>query len=270
MKKAVNNLFLLITLFVFCSCVIREPETKPDDTRVGLQMFNYSETSIFYMVRCFDKMLFLNSYINKTDSAKNIFRKQYFQQYKFTQPTVNKWFIKRETDGDTIYTIYTDGNSIHKIGSIWKLKEKNDSILYTITCKSANKWEIEALNKRVESWNVNAKITINCIDSFAPVMYQTSNFVIKGGGILTSNNENKEQQQLQINYSIKDSLIHRKPIWICTSGSLDLEVKEFDTGHTEKAVGKYYNIERNVNSLEITYHNKVNTYTNRINTSYLW
>lgn len=266
-----DKLILLVSFMLvlgFQSCEIREPEIKPDFAKTGKQMFNYADENIFNLIGLFDKVLFLDTYQNTTDSLKYKFKDDYFQQYLIKNPVVNKWYFIRTSDNDTIYTIITDSKSIHSPNAEWLINEKYNNNFCTIQCVSDKKWQVKMLQGYLSFWHAEAGLNIECTDSVAPSLYQTGNFKITGDGILES--AESYTQQVRLTYQIKDTLVHRQSVWVFTEGSIDVSAKDLETNQSESANGRYYMNRDNKNELEITYHNRTQIYDNWYDTSYMW
>lgn len=262
-------LFLgFILLLGFNSCVIREPETKPDFVSTGKRMFDYSQNNIYNFTRYFDKVLFLDAYSKTPDSLKQNFRDSYFPQYDIKKTDGNKWYIIRTSDSDTIYTVITDANSIQIPGAIWKLREQYTDSFCTVNCVSDQNWQLKATASQLNFWNLSAGLNFECTDNVAPLLYQTATFKITGGGSMLS--AESYMQQVRISYQIKDALIHDSSSRTFTTGSIDVSAEELETKKYELTNGRYFLSSTNGSFYEITYHGRSQIYDNWSTDSFMW
>lgn len=255
-----NKLFLLINFLLllgFSSCEIREPESKPDITETGRQIFHYSETNIFQLVSLFDKALGINNYINTPDSMKEMNRQLYLSSYGVCHDK-NKWYLKQNLD--TVFSIVIDSNSIHTIGAVWKIKEQYADSFCTVRCLAFNKWQISSVENRYAPWIVNSQLNLNCSDSISPLSFRTADFSITGNGDLLS--YGNSLQTVHITYAITDKLVHESADTKIASGSIGVVAIDLDTNQTESAIGEYIISTNQTQWMKITFKERIHTYQN--------
>ena len=259
-------LFYLLLAVTFSSCVIREPEVKPDVVSPGMRMFDYSDFNLQYLTRYFNRVLLMDSFFNSPDSLKKSFRDTYFYQFQISHKDTNHWYLK--SSNDTAFVIVTDSQSIQKVNAEWLIKDQYDSSYCKVSCIAHNSWVIKAAGNKMQYWNVNAELQIVCKDTKTPLSFFDNNFTVTGKGVLNSSDDYGFAQKMKLTYQIKDPLIHESKRWTFVDGNIDITAQDSTANRTELASAKYIN--GITISVEIIYHGKTKVYDNWQSDWYLW
>ncbi|MDD3320787.1 MAG: hypothetical protein PHS59_05020 [Paludibacter sp.] len=258
MNKINSILFFMLLIVSFSSCEISEPENKPDFAQPASEMFYFTSTLISNEIRLFDKLLFLESYLNMDDSIKQVFKNQYFQQYEIVHPISHIYLFVRNSDNDTIYTILTDTNSIHLQGAVWKIKEQYQDSFSVVNCKGNEKWEMHKVEDSNSKQHRELILQLQCRDSVPAILFQNTNFGITGNGV--SENINYGIQNLRISFQIKDTLVYQGEQNSITEGSININADDDENNKHETTNGRYFVDTENESNYEITYHNRTRIY----------
>ena len=253
MKTNFYKLSILYIVFAFASCEIEEPQTKPDYTLGGKQMFDRAETHVKMLTDWMDIMLKMNTYILTTDADKQKIEDKYFPNYKIRNAGTNAWSLIQMSD--TICTIYTDGKPFTTAGANWGIKKNNMVIPCPISCISANKWATKVTNFALNnnssyyyddfynpysySNNYNTEtfttdsIIFNC-EKATPEDFSTNNFEVSGKGeFLLENNT----QKVKLTYLIDKKLKHiANSSYNMSSGKYNLLAQDMKNSK-KKAIG---------------------------------
>lgn len=262
MKKS-NHIIVVfcLLLLAFTSCVIREPEGKTELTKGGHQLFTRVEKDIIEQTRLFDKVLFLDRYINTPDSLKAKFRNEYFDIYnlRFQQNICN--FVN--LSNDTLYKVITDSHSIHTVGTEWLIKSSNQYYL-KVTCLQKNKWKLSVFKAyMIHSYYLNkSNLELTCTDTIAPTLYQNANFEISGNAELI---DNYDVNPVIISYLIYKPLKHNNTSTFFKSGSVTITANDSIEGKTVTTDVQYINalshsVEITVNGVTSTYYSEAYSY----------
>lgn len=222
MKIYFLKLSILYIVLAFTACGIDEPQTKPDYTLGGKQMFDKAELHVTMLTDWMDVLLKMNTYIESNDADKIKIEDKYFPNYKIRNTAINTWLLIQMND--TVCTIYTDGKAFTTAGANWGIEKKNMEIPCQFSCISANKWAMKVSNFDI-SKNTNYNyydyynpysndysletFTSDSIvfysDNATPEDFSSNNFEVSGEGeFLMENNT----QKVKLTYEIDNTLKH--------------------------------------------------------------
>jgi len=259
MKKS-NYFIVVFCLLVlgFTSCVIREPEDKTTLTKGGYQLFTRFEADISEQTRLFDKVLFLDKYINTPDSLKARFHNEYFDIYtlRFKQNICN--FVNLSKD--TVYKVITDSHSIHATGAEWLIKSSDQTYL-KVTCLQKNKWKLSVFKTYMTySYSLNeSNLELTCTDTIAPALYQNANFEITGNAKLIEDNYS---YSVVFDYVIGEPLKHNNTSVLFKDGLVTITANDSVHNRTATTEARYINAISP--SVEIKFNGVTSTYKNNI------
>ncbi|HET7732922.1 MAG TPA: hypothetical protein VFK73_03710, partial [Paludibacter sp.] len=198
--------FILIIsaiVLVISSCVIREPEDKSTLTEPGWSMFCNVEPCVIEQIQTFDKMLFVDSYLNTPDSLKKHYFFDNFGQYSLTVRDADYIF---KMDKDTSYVITTDAKSIHSVGTEWVAKGNSWTYYMTVQCLAKNKWRlnIHPIKSYYSVYPEKENLEIQCTDTVAPKRFRDSDFSVSGDAVWIDNS--RYDSEATLNYTITSPL----------------------------------------------------------------
>lgn len=258
-----NFIIILLTVFVFSACIIREPDPNPDVTKTGKELFQHTEFSILSLTNHFDIALRIDTYRNTPDSLKETVRQTYLENYGVILKKPSTWYLKYKKD--TLYTIISDTKSIQSTGASWSVKNSTSNKFTTITSLSANKWKIEAAESEVGNWEQNSDLEIRCTDATTPASFGTSNFKIMGNGVLKLTSS---RQNVIVNYSITDSLKRVPNLYLFRGGKVSMSAKENNSAVNELATAEYITNTSKYPFVRITYKSYSQVYENWVSNTF--
>ena len=239
----------------FTSCVIREPEDKTTLTKGGYQLFTRFEADIAEQTRMFDKVLFVDKYMNTPDSLKTRFRNEYFDIYslRFKQNICN--FVN--LNNDTVYKVITDSHSIHTSGTEWLIKGSNQYYL-KVTCLQKNKWQLSVFKTYMaySDYLSKSNLELTCTDTIAPALYQNANFEITGNAEFV---ENYFRYPVVISYMISEPLKHNNTSVLFKAGLVTITANDSRENNTASTEARYMNTLSP--SVEIKFNGVTSTYS---------
>lgn len=258
METKVKLLLALLTVLLFSSCVIREPEIRPDYTKAGFQMYQNSENQIIKLTDLFDVALMLDSFIKTPDVSKPDFRKKYLPGYEVLHSNDSNYYFRIKNSTDTAYYFRTNSKSLQSVNTEWLVKGNSVFENYTIIkCKALKNWQI-TLNDFDNNWIQNADINFVCTEKLSPVSYQNSNFSLTGNGNLTS--EGVYKQEVKISYNINDSLRHEPETLRFKNGILNITAIDLETNQTETTSAEYIDANSSEWRVKIIYNGRTQIY----------
>lgn len=274
MKIYFIKLSILCGILAFSSCGIDEPQTKPDYTLAGKQMFNKTESHVTMLTDWMDILLKVNTYIQANEADKIKIEDKYFPNYKIRNSASNTWSLIQT--GDTICKIYTDGNPFTAVGTSWSIKTINMELPCQFSCISASKWTMKVTNFSIyegiidgyySTYSNNYSIETYTSDSVSfvsdnatPEDFTASNFEISGEGefLLTSNH-----QKVKIGYEIVKNLKHvSNSAFNMSSGKYTLSAEDLKTYKKGTGSADFETILGNKKKVTIEYNGRTQTYPN--------
>ena len=246
----------MLLAFSSIACVIREPETKPDLTQTGKEMFLQAESEVINLLTLFDNALKINSYKNTPDLLKEEKRELYFPLYIIKHKYPNIWYVCAQTD--TLCTIVTDSNSIHTNGAVWQIKTRFSKNYYQLKCNEFNNWQISSSKINYVSWICTDSLDLTCTNLKAPLSFEKAGFTIKGKGEMNSD----RGEDILLKYEIIKPLEHDSTVWMFKAGSLDLSATEILNNRTKTAIAEYKNALVKNRSVQIIYDDRTKLYEN--------
>ncbi len=268
MKKVIFYLLCLITFVLIPACEIEEAEPKPDFAKPASQMFYYSSANIFDKMRLFDKMLFLESYLDMNDTLQQeSFIKDYFQ-YRIEKESVGKYNFVELINNEVRYTIFTDEASIYSIGTEWHILEYPGDSVCKVKYLGGNEWKLNKTETNYYGFNEDIELVFKLNDTIAPLLFQTGNFCVFGNGVL--NTAGNYLSSVQISYNIKDSLVYSPISKNILEGNLELEGENKEDHKLISAVGTFLGGDLDEVKYQVLFNNRTKTYQNYLGIWYLW
>jgi hypothetical protein len=239
------------------SCVIREPEDKSTLTEPGWRMFCNVEPCVIEQIQVFDKMLFVDSYLNTPDSLKKRYLFDNFGQYSLTIRGADCIF---KMDNDTNYVISTDSKSIHNVGSEWMAKGNNWTYYMTVQCISKNKWRlnIHVIKSYYSIYPDKENLEIECTDTVAPKRFRDSDFSVSGDAVWIDNS--RYASDATLNYTITSPLKYVRKNRFFSEGEITITAVDSIQNKKAETVAKYIN--DGSAKVEITFNGMTSIYTN--------
>lgn len=239
------------------SCVIREPEDKEVLTRPGWSMFRGIERDMVDQVQLFDKMLFVDTYLNTPDSLKKRYLFDNFGQYRLTVRDADYVF---KLDNDTSYVITTDSKSIHSLGAEWVARGNDWTYYMTIQNISRNKWRlnIHPIMSYYSVYPVKENLEIECADTAAPKRFKDSDFSVSGDAIWIDNSQYNYDATL--NCSITSPLKYVRKNHFFSEGEIAIEAVDSVQSKKAETIAKY--IHDGSDKVRITFQGITSVYTN--------
>lgn len=258
MKTKVKLLLALLTVLFLSSCVIHEPEIRPDYTKAGFQMYQISENQVLKLTNLFDVALMLDSFLKTPDISKPDFRIKYLPKYEVLHSDGSNYYFRINNSTDTAYYFRTNSKSLQSVNTEWLVKGHSVFENYTIIkCKALKNWQI-ALSDFDNNWMQNAYINFVCTEKLSPVSYQNSNFSLTGNGNLTS--VGVYQQKVKISYNINNPLRHEPETLRFKSGILNITAIDLDTNQTETTSAEYIDANSSEWRVKIIYNGRTQIY----------
>ena len=195
---------LLLVVLGFSSCVIREPEDKVVLVRSGSNILNLIQQFIVKESNMLDKALAVNAFSGKDSLVRKALVEDYLGvQYQMSNMgNVSAISSKFNT---VKYLVFRDSLPLDSVGAIWQVKSIDYfSMGVVIKCVGKNKWNVEVYP--VDStYLTQSVLEFSCLDSIKPVLFQKSNFEIKGSGRMVQQNY---QYDVFLDFSIEQPLEH--------------------------------------------------------------
>ncbi|HEY6915743.1 MAG TPA: hypothetical protein VI413_13790 [Paludibacter sp.] len=250
-------LILSAIIVVFSSCVIREPEDKEVLTKSGWSMFRGIERDVVDQVQLFDKMLFVDTYVNTPDSLKRHYLFENFGQYSLTVRGADYVF---KLDNDTSYVITTDSKSIHSPGAEWVARGNNWTYYMTIQNISKNKWRlnIHQLMSYYSVYPVKENLEIECTDTVAPKRFRDSDFSVSGDAIWID--ISRYDCDATLNCTITSPLKYVRKNRFFSEGEIAIEAVDSVQDKRVETVARYMN--DGSGKVKITFQGMTSIYTN--------
>jgi hypothetical protein len=255
MKLNLYIIFAILVVIVFNACVLREPESKPDITKTGKQMFLNAEAEIQTLIMLSDYAIKLETYWNTPDSLKETVRQKYFSNNGINHVGTNKWYIC--TKYDTICSIITDLKSIHSVNAKWLIQYRNTAHSIVLKCIEINKWQVSTFETPIYNWISTDTIEIKSTNKSTPKSFGESYFYVSAKGVLNSRND----QNIQLQYNTVENLTQDSAKQVFKSGILDLTATEVQTSKTKKAIAEYLSSSSDNKSVKISIDGYTKTYT---------
>jgi hypothetical protein len=241
--------------------MIREPDTKNDLTKGGFQMFDRVNTDLAVKTSLFDKVLFLNSYLETADLLKWDFLNSHFPNFTLKKTGDNWNFL--DNSNRIVYSIVPDSHLISSIGSEWIVYGENGGFFH-VKCIDKNAWSL--LDDKRDSLTQN-NLLLTCTNSKVPSSYQHANFQITGSEQFYDRNFSGAVLFL---YSIVEPLLHDSTSTVFYQGKLNISVSDLvlkkqaeteatylisDSPSVEIIFNGMTNLYKNINSYDYIYQN---------------
>ena len=230
-----------LVLALMSSCVIREPESKSELTKGGMQMFREAETDIKRQTEIFDIMLFLDSYIRTPDQLKFLYLKNN-SEYGI-RVNQNKYYF-RLNYSDSLCVDFAPTQSMFNSGEeffIVNSKFQYDSI--RVKCIQKNKWKITSTDLHFKEWNIDQpQLNISCADTVSPAYYKKAHYTLTGNSRLLLESF---VQDITLDYKITEPLVHSIDNVFFRAGAIETIAKDSTSSSNlqQTSVGRYLNTE---------------------------
>jgi len=272
MKTAFFKTAIIFIVLAFVACGIDEPQTKPDYTLGGKQMFDKAETHVKMLTEWMDILLKMNTYIVASDANKVKIEDKYFPNFKIRNSGINTWSLLQMSD--TVCTIYTDGKLFTTVGAKWEIQNNNMEIPCPFSCISANKWAMKVSNFNIgrstnydyyNPYSNNYSIETFTSDSIefycdiaTPEDFSSNNFEVSGKGeFLLENNV----QKVKLNYMIDKTLKHAaNSSYNMSSGKFNLTAQDLKSTKNGSGSAEFEIILGNERKIVVQYNGRTQTY----------
>lgn len=271
MKTAIFKLSILYILLAFTACGIDEPQTKPDYTLGGKQMFDKAESHIKMITEWMDVLLKMNTYIQANEANKITIEDKYFSNYKIRNSATNTWSLIQLSD--TVCKIYTGGKPFTTAGANWEIKKDNMEIPCKFSCINANKWLMKVSNFSINKNMIdiyNPYLDNSSIETFTsdsvvfysdnsnPDDFITNNFEVSGKGEFLLVNS---AQKVKIAYEIGKTLKHvTNSDFNMSSGKYNLSALDLKTSKNGSGSAEFEILLGNERKVIIQYNGRTQIY----------